>query len=330
MRTKGFVEQNNYIERFYQRSALHGAIILFISFIIISLWNNPITPDFEVGSQADFDAFIDSRSKYAQLSYCDYLNTGYTFASTETQNFGIYGNGTYIEIPTGHSKTTVYFVYLVGYDDKAAIYLRKDVERAPYPPFNGELIMKSYGHFQNSYNDFMSNLSQDMDISLDILQQSIYPTILMTGHSAVLERQITAMVLLSLICITFLVLLIVQKSAFFKKRSKLGRYISAYGDFKTLEKEIDRQAKEPLSKASDFMVTEDYVFLFKNGCVSHLLRISDIVKVNITDDQVFSDGDVLYLLLLTTKESACSVTTFEFETAQRAAELIRHKCSGRG
>jgi len=292
------------------------------------IFNNFQLKEVHISNDIDIVEFADSRNIYATLHAGEFFNSGRDITSKHTSSTGYFFGGGYVEIPNNtRSDTTVCNLYVVEFDDMAALFMVRDGNAFPGIGGDGLFVVKSDDDIQEYVDKtLISVFAGDWDMDEEYLRSFLLPVVLQPSNATDIHRRtaITGIICVSLALISAYLSFALPKMSGFKRNSKLGKQISQYGDFSIIEQKIKAQMKNPVFHNDFIAITEDYIIGEGDRKEVGFWSTDQITSVEIEEDSVFSDGDMQYKVTIRTDDEVFCFLTYEIE----ALEDMQSKING--
>jgi len=273
-----------------------------------------ISNDFEIVE------FAGSRNNYATLQTGEFFYSGRDITSTYTGSTGYFFGGGYVEIPNDtRSDTTLYNLYIVEFDDMAALFMVRDGKALPEIGGDGLFVEKADDSIQEYIDKtLLSVFAEDWDMDEEYLRSFLLPVVLQPSNATDIHSRsaITGTICVSLALISAYLSFALPKTSGFKRNSKLGKQISQRGDFSIIEQKIKEQMKSPVFCNDFIAVTEDYIIGEGNRKEVGFWSTDQITSMEIEEDSVFSDGDMQYKVTIHTDDEEFCFLTYDIEALE--------------
>ena len=287
---------------------------------ILIIYNDFQLREVHISNDIEIVEFANSRNSYATLHAGQFFTSGIDITSTHTSGMGFFFGGGYVEIPHDtRTDTTLYNLYIIEFDDMAALFMVRDGGAVPGIGKDGLFVEKSEDHVQK-YSDktLISYFAADWDIDEEYLRSYLLPVVLQPSEATGIHRKsvITGAICVSLALISAYLSFALPKLPGFKRHSKLGKQISKREDFSIIEQKIKEQMKKPVFYNDSITITTDYIIGEGNRNEVGFWYTDQLTSMEIEEDSVFSDGDMQYKVTLHTDNEWFQFLTYDIEALE--------------
>jgi len=284
------------------------------------IFNNFQLKEVHISNDTEIVKFADSRNKYATLQAGEFFESGRDITSKHTSSTGYFFGGGYVEVSNDRlTDTTVYNLYIIEFDDVAALFMVREGRAFPSIGRDGLFVEKADDGIQEYIDKTMiSVFAADWDMDEEYLRSFLLPVVLQpSGATDIHSRSaITGTICVSLALISAYLSFALPKTSGFKRNSKLGKQISQHGDFSIIEQKIKEQMKNPVFHNDFIAITEDYIIGEGVRKEVGFWSTDQITSMEIEEDSVFSDGDMQYKVTIHTDDEEFQFLTYDIEALE--------------
>ena len=301
--------------------------IAYLSILII--FNEFQLKEVHISGDIEIVEFADSRNNYATLHAGEFFYSGRDITSTYTGSTGYFFGGGYVEIPNNtRSDTILYNLYVVEFDDMAALFMIRDGKAFPGIGGDGLFVEKADDHIQEYINKtLISVFAEDWDIDEEYLRSFLLPVVLQPSDASGIHSRsvITGSICVSLALVSAYLSFALPKMSGFKRNSKLGKQISQREDFGFIEQKIKEQMKSPVFHNDFIAISTDYIIGEGDRKEVGFWYTDRITSMEIEEDTVFDDGDMQYKVTLQTDDEEFHFLTYEIEAIEDLQARINNE-----